>query len=157
MYANGTVGKANYTGTGVPSGLNVADTPAYTQGSVRTPTRPMGWIWASSRSALAATTTTTARYHNQAYVAPFNNVNLFFNYTIRNHSMFDQSKISFSINNLLNNENIPDISSFNSPVPAGTSAYLATTAASPLDQLNLTSGRSFMVSFKIGVFPHHGE
>ena len=32
LYANGTVDKANYVGTGVPSGLNVADTPSYTQG-----------------------------------------------------------------------------------------------------------------------------
>jgi iron complex outermembrane receptor protein len=32
LYANGTVGKATYTGTGVPSGLNVSDTPAYTPG-----------------------------------------------------------------------------------------------------------------------------
>ncbi len=35
--------------------------------------------------------------------------------------MFDQSKISFSINNLFNSEDITDVFPFNSPTPVGTS------------------------------------
>ena len=54
-------------------------------------------------------------YHNQAYVAAYNNVNLFLNYTIRKESFFDGSKVSFSINNLFNSENITDVYPSNSP------------------------------------------
>jgi iron complex outermembrane receptor protein len=97
-------------------------------------------------------------YHNQAYVAPYNNVNLFLNYTLRKeNSMFDQSKVSFSINNLFNSEDITDVFPFNSPTPVGTSAYIATTTPSPLDQINLTAGRSFMVTFKMGLFPNRSK
>jgi iron complex outermembrane receptor protein len=97
-------------------------------------------------------------YHNQAYVAPYNNVNLFLNYTLRReNSIFDQSKISFSVNNLFNSENITDVFLATSPTPVGTSAYFATTATSPLDQINLTAGRSFVVSFKVGIFPNHNS
>jgi iron complex outermembrane receptor protein len=92
-------------------------------------------------------------YHNQVHIDPYNNVNLFLNYTIRKNSFFDGSKVSFSINNLFNSENITDTFPFNSPTPTGTSAYFATTTPSPLDQINLTAGRSFVVSFKLGVFP----
>ena len=90
-------------------------------------------------------------------VAPYNNVNLFLNYTIRKHSIFDQSKVSFSINNLFNSENITDVFPYNSPTPAGSSQYFATTAPSPLDQINLTAGRSFVVTFKLSVFPNRHE
>jgi iron complex outermembrane receptor protein len=96
-------------------------------------------------------------YHNQAYVAPYNNVNLFLNYTLHKTSFFDQSKVSFSINNLFNNENFTDIFPFNSPTAVNGSAYIATTAPSPLDQVNLSSGRSFVVTFKMGMFPGHRE
>jgi hypothetical protein len=71
--------------------------------------------------------------------------------------MFDQSKISFSINNMFNSENITDVFSFNSPTPVNGSAYLASTTPSPLDQINLTAGRSFMVSFKLGLFPNRAR
>jgi iron complex outermembrane recepter protein len=87
-------------------------------------------------------------------IAPYNNVNLFLNYTICKHSMFDQSKISFSINNLFNSENITDVFPFNSATPVNGSAYFATTTPSPLDQINLTAGRSFVVRFKLGLFPN---
>jgi iron complex outermembrane receptor protein len=71
--------------------------------------------------------------------------------------MFDQSKISFNINNLFDSENITDVFPYNSPTPVGTSAYYATTATSPLDQINLTAGRSFMVTFKMGLFPSRSK
>jgi iron complex outermembrane receptor protein len=156
LYSNGTVGKANYTGTGVPSGLNVTDTPSYTQGlGVTYQSRGMDLGIIEKR--VGSYYDDNGSYHNQVYVAPYNNVNLFLNYTIRKNSMFDQSKISFSINNLFNSENITDVFSFNSPTPVGGSAYIATTATSPLDQINLTSGRSFVVTFKMGLFQGRHE
>jgi iron complex outermembrane recepter protein len=156
VYANGTVGKANYTGTGVPSGLNVADTPAYTQGLGLT-YQAHGMDLGLIEKRVGGYYNDNGSFHNQAFVEPYNNVNLFLNYTIHKESFFDGSKISFSINNLFNSENITDIFPFNSPTPVGTSAYLASTAVSPLDQLNLTSGRSFVVSFTLGMLPgrHH--
>ena len=157
LYANGTVGKATYRGTGVPSGLNVTDTPSYTQGlglTYQSHGMDMGII----EKRVGSYYDDNGSYHNQVSVAPYNNVNLFLNYTLRKeNSMFDQSKISFSINNLFNSEDITDVFPYNSPTPVGTSAYFATTATSPLDQINLTAGRSFMVTFKMGLFPNRSK
>ncbi len=152
LYANGTVGKANYEGTGVPSGLNVADTPAYTQGLGLT-YQAHGMDLGVIEKRVGSYYDDNGSFHNQAYVAPFNNVNLFLNYTLRRNSLFDESKISFGINNLFNSEDVTDVFPFNSPVPVNGSAYNAVTPTSPLDQLNLTSGRSFVVTFKVGIFP----
>jgi iron complex outermembrane recepter protein len=156
LYANGTVGKANYTGTGVPSGLNVTDTPSYTQGLGVT-YQNRGIDLGIIEKRVGSYYDDNGSYHNQVYVAPYNNVNLFLNYTLRKNSFFDESKIGFSINNLFNSENITDVFPYNSPTPVGGSAYIATTATSPLDQINLTSGRSFVVSFKMGLFPGRHE
>jgi iron complex outermembrane recepter protein len=155
VYANGTVGKATYRGSGVPSGLNVTDTPSYTQDLAVT-YQKHGMDLGIIEKRVGSYYDDNGSYHNQVYVAPYNNVNLFLNYTFRKEdSIFDQSKISFSINNLFNSENITDVFPFNSPTPVGSSAYFATTTASPLDQINLTAGRSFVVTFKMGLFPNH--
>ena len=157
VYANGTVGKATYTGAGVPSGLNVADTPAYTQGLGVT-YQAHGMDLGLIEKRVGGYYNDNGAFHNQAYVAPYNNVNLFLNYTLRKKAQcFDESKISLSINNLFNSEDITDVFIFNSPTPVNGSAYIATTTPSPLDQLNLTSGRSFVVSSKVGVFPSRRE
>jgi iron complex outermembrane receptor protein len=156
LYANGTVDKAQYTGTGVPSGLNVADTPSYTQDLALT-YQDHGYDLGIIEKRVGAYYDDNGSYHNQAYVAPYNNVNLFLNYTLRKHILFDQSKISFSINNLFNSENVTDVFPFNSPAAINGSAYFATTTVSPLDQLNLTAGRSFTVSFRMGIFPNRHE
>jgi hypothetical protein len=71
--------------------------------------------------------------------------------------MFDGSKIGLSINNLFNSEDVTDTFPYINPAPVGSSQYLATTPASPLDQLNLTAGRSVVVTFKMGLFPNRRE
>jgi iron complex outermembrane recepter protein len=153
LYANGTVGKATYRGTGVPSGLNVTDTPAYTQ-AVGVTYQNRGMDLGIIEKRVGNYYDDNGSYHNQVYVAPYNNVNVFLNFTYRKRdSIFDQSKLSFSINNLLNSQNITDVFPFNSPTPINGSAYFATTTPSPLDQINQTAGRSFMVTFKVGIFP----
>lgn len=156
LYANGTVGKANYVGSGVPSGIYVADSPSYTQNLALT-YQAHGYDLGIIEKRVGDYYDDNGAYHNQAYVAPNNNVNLFLNYTLRKSSMFDQSKISFSINNLFNSESITDVFPYNSAVPIGNSAYYASTPISPLDQVNLTAGRGFTVSFRLGVFPGHRE
>jgi len=153
VYANGTVGKATYTGSGVPSDLYVADTPTYTQGLALT-YQAHGFDLGVIEKRVGDHYNDNGSYHNQVYDAPFNNVNLFLNYTLRNHSIFNESKIRFSINNLFNDESVLDVASSNSAVAVGSSAYLATTAPSPLDQMSLTAGRSYMVTFRMGIFPN---
>jgi iron complex outermembrane receptor protein len=156
LYANGTVGKANYVGTGVPSGINVADSPSYTQDLALT-YQAHGYDLGVIEKRVGDYYDDNGGYHNQAYIAPNNNVNVFLNYTLRKNRTFDESKLSFSVNNLFNSENFTDVFPFNSAVPVGNSAYYATTPISPLDQVNLTSGRSFTVSFRVGVFPNRHE
>ena len=156
LYANGTVGKATYTGTGVPSGLNVSDTPNYTQGLALT-YQNHGLDLGIDEKRIGRYYDGNGSYYNQVYIAPNNNVNLFLNYTIRKNSLFDQSKIGFGINNFFNSESITDVALANSATPVNGSAYFATTAPSPLDQLFLTAGRSFTVTFKMGIFPKRGE
>ncbi len=153
-YANGSVGKAQYTGSGVPSGLWVANTPAYTEGLGLTYQQHnfdlgafqklIGPMWSDNKA-----------YHNQVYNGAFNTANLFLNYTVHNHSLFDQSKINLSVNNLFNSENIIGVTSSNSAVPVVVggvaSTYLATTAISGNDLLSLTPGRSIMLSVTFGL------
>jgi iron complex outermembrane recepter protein len=153
-YLNGTVGKGNYVGAGVPSGLNVADTPSYTQGLGLT-YQAHGIDAGLVEKRIGDHYNDNGSYHNQVYVPGFTNLNLFLNYTIRKNSFFDQSKIGIAINNLTNKQAITDVIPFNSAAPINGSAYLATTAISPLDQLSQTAGRSIMVTFKMGLFPHN--
>jgi iron complex outermembrane receptor protein len=156
LYANGTVGQAQYTGAGVPSGLWVANTPSYTEGLGLTYQqrnfdlgifqKEIGPMWNDNKS-----------YHNQVYVAPFDLVNLFLNYTIRNNTRFDQTKIGLSFNNLFNAENTIGVTPATAAVPVVVngvnSAYLATTTAAGGDLLTLTPGRSVMLSVTFGFLP----
>ena len=154
VYANGTAGKATYTGSGVPSDLRVADTPAYTQ-SLALTYQAHGFDLGVVEKRVGDHYNDNGSFHNQVYDAPFTNVNLFLNYTLRNHSIFNESKVRFSINNLFDDKSILDVASSNSATAVGGSTYLAATAPSPLDQLSLTAGRSYMVTFRMGIFPNH--
>jgi hypothetical protein len=141
VYGNATVGKATYVGSGVPSNLWVADTPLYTQGAGLTWQQQnfdlglfeqrIGPMWNDNRA-----------YHNQVAINPFNMLNVFLNYTVRNHTRFDQTHPGLSFNNLLNEQDVIGITSANKAVPemvgGVSSTYLATTAAVPGDLLTLT-------------------
>jgi iron complex outermembrane recepter protein len=154
LYANGSVGHAQYTGAGVPSGLWVANTPSYTQGLGFTYQqrnfdlgifqKRIGPMWNDNKS-----------YHNQVAIDPFTMVNLFLNYTIRNNSRFDQTKIGLSFNNLLNSENTIGVTPANAAVPVSiggvNSTYLANTTPAGGDLLTLTPGRSVMLSVTFGL------
>jgi iron complex outermembrane receptor protein len=73
--------------------------------------------------------------------------NLFFNYTLRGHSLFDQSKIKLSVNNLFDYHDVVGLS----PGVGATAAVPF--APSALDQLQLLPGRSVMVTFQVGLAP----
>jgi iron complex outermembrane receptor protein len=156
-YVNGTVGRATYTGTGIPSGLYVADAPLYTQAIALT-YQAHGFDLGAIENRIGDHYDDAGAYHNQVWDAPTNNVNVYLNYTLRKSgSFFNESKLSFSANNLLNDESILDVTSYNAPAAVSGSKYYATTAQSPLDTLSLTSGRSFTVQFRMGIFPKRGE
>jgi iron complex outermembrane receptor protein len=157
VYANGTAGSATYTGSGVPSGLYVADTPLYTQALAVT-YQAHGLDLGAVEKRVGDHYNDNGTYHNQVWDSPTNNVNIYLNYTLRkSDSFFNESKISFSVNNLFNDESILDVGSSNSPAAVNGSAYYATTATSPLDTLSLTTARSYMFSIRMGIFPNRGE
>ena len=87
-------------------------------------------------------------YHQTVPLDPFWMSNLFFNYTIRNGSKFDQSKIKLSFNNLLDNHNIVDIGAANA-----TTGSLVLYNPSPSDTTQLLPGRAVMVTFQLGFSP----
>ncbi len=84
-------------------------------------------------------------YHQNVKLDPFWVSNLFFNYTIRNGSRFDNSKIKLSFDNLFDQHNIVDNSPANG-VTADNQPYMP----SSLDALELLPGRSVMITFQFG-------
>jgi iron complex outermembrane receptor protein len=157
LYANGTAGKATYTGTGIPSDLYVADAPLYTQALALT-YQAHGLDLGVIEKRVGDHYNDAGAYHNQVWDTPTNNVNLYLNYTLRKtNSLFNESKIGFSVNNLMNDRSILDVGPAGTTTPVNGSAYLATTSTSPLDTLSLTTDRSFTVQFRMGIFPKRAE
>ena len=123
-YANGTVGQAQDTGAGVPSGLWVANTPAFTQGSGLT-YQQRNLDLGVFQKCVGPMRSDNKTFHNQVPIQPFNSVNLFMNYTVRNNTWFDQTKIALSFNNLFNEQDVIGVSPGNAAVPvvAGASCF----------------------------------
>jgi len=98
-------------------------------------------------------------YHNQASISPFNVTNAYVNYTVRNRSIFDQTKIRLSADNLFDQHNITALT------PAGTTTsnvipgtayvnpFIQTTPISGSDNPTFIAGRCFMVSVTFGFAP----
>jgi len=103
------------------------------------------------------------QYHNQAIVDPFSTVDTYFNYTVRNHSIFDQTKIRLSATNLLDSHNVQSLTLGGSPtagtIPGATPGttltdqFLATSQINGQDQPSIMAGRSFSVSVTFGLSP----
>lgn len=103
-------------------------------------------------------------YHNQAVIAPFNTVNTYVNYTIRNHSIFDQTKIRLDAINLLDAHNIQSLTLATNATAA---TFVGTNGTTYTDQFNATTGftsagadtpgimagRSFSVTVTFGFAP----
>jgi iron complex outermembrane receptor protein len=153
FYANGTVGTAKYisqTVNGVVNpnyGLWVANTPANTESLGLTYqqkyldlgifNKRVGEMWNDGTASFGTA--------NQVIpIAPFNVTNVFFNYTVRNGSHFDQTKLRFTVNNLFDQHNITSV----------TQAATSTTyVPGPSDTLGLLPGRSFTLSVTFGYAP----
>jgi iron complex outermembrane receptor protein len=85
--------------------------------------------------------------HEATQLDPFWMNNLFINYTVRKHSIFDQSKIKLSINNLFDSHDVVGLS------PGVSATSTVSYKQDGTDQLQLLPGRSVMVSFQFGFAP----
>jgi iron complex outermembrane receptor protein len=80
-------------------------------------------------------------------INPFNLLNVYVNYTVKNASWLRGSKIGLAINNLADSHNVVGITPFTAAT--ATAPYVA----NPGDQLNLLPGRSVMVTLTAGWAP----
>jgi iron complex outermembrane receptor protein len=172
LYLNGTASNAYYSGSlnagtqttpyyqKAPSGLWVASTPTDTEFQGLT-YQNHGFDLGIFNHRVGEERVDNGQYHNQAIIAPFSTVNTFINYTIRNHSIFDGTKIRLDATNLLDSHNIQSNSLAGSPltqlIPGTTyTDQFTTTGPTPIngaDTPGIMAGRSFSVSATFGFAP----
>ena len=161
LYGNLSLGSAKYQeGANYPNGgLWVANTPRDVEG--------MSLLWQHRNYDMGVTWKRVGQYYqdngsltekingisvpvpvDEAYsIQPWNLINLFMNYTIKNSSHFRGTKIQLAFNNLANSHNL-----------VGITPGVAATAAAPYvqsqsDLLNLLPGRSISVTITGGYAP----
>jgi iron complex outermembrane receptor protein len=159
LFLNGTVGQAKYESASAQAATGT--TPA-------TPASPSAWVANAPHDTESEGLTyhdkrldlgifnkrigsrwdDNGAYHQSVPYQPFSMTNLFFNYSLRGNSFFDQSKIKFSVNNLLDNHDVVTIGAA-TPVSGSTVVY----TPSQSDTMQLLPGRSFMVTFQMGLNP----
>ena len=99
-------------------------------------------------------------FHQTIPEDPFWMNNLFVNYNVRNHSIFDGSKIKLSVNNLFDDHSIVAISAANDATNYygvnGTKVTQSLQRYSPSwnDSIEKQAGRSVMVTFQVGLTRH---
>ncbi|HXR37883.1 MAG TPA: TonB-dependent receptor [Terracidiphilus sp.] len=172
LYLNSTADNAYYSGKlnagtqaapyleQAPGGLWVASTP--------TDTEQQGLTYQSHdldlgifNHRVGEERVDNGQYHNQAIIAPFSTLNTYVNYTVRNHSIFDGTKIRLDATNLLDSHNIQSLSL------AGAAQTLTIPGATVTDQFNtsgptpingadtpgIMAGRTFSVTVTFGFAP----
>jgi len=148
IFLNGTVASAKYVSTATTPELWVAGAPHDTETEGITYQKKswdLGFFNKRVGSQWNDNTDASGNLLHQAIpIAPFSVSNLFLNYTLRNGSKWDQSKVRLSFNNLFNNNNNTATTAANT----GTAANPFTPAGG--DQLTLVPGRSVMVTFQMG-------
>jgi iron complex outermembrane receptor protein len=161
LYLNGTLGSAKYAeGPGIPNGgLWVADTPKnveslaflwrYKNWDVGLIDKRVGTLYNDNGTLTYLIGGIKIPYPvDQAItINPFNMVNVFVNYQIKNQSWLRGSKLGLAVNNLADSHNVVGIT----PFTAATSTVAF--APNPGDLLNLLPGRSVMVTFTMGYAP----
>ncbi len=174
LYLSGTASNAYYSGSlnagtatapfnqRAPAGLWVAQTPTDTEMQGLT-YRSHGLDLGIFNHRVGEQRVDNGQYHNQAIITPFSTVNAFINYTVRNRSILDGTKIRLSANNPLDSHNIQSLSLTNSPFPAANSSlpagdtdqFNASTAISGLDTPGIMAGRNFAVTATFGFAPRN--
>jgi len=151
VFLNGTVASAKYVATTTTPELWVASAPknTATEGiTYQDRNWDLGFI--NKRVGPQWNDNTDANgnlLHQAIPIDPFTVSNMFLNYTVRNGSRFDQSKVRLSLNNLFNNNNIAGVTAANT----GTAAVPF--VANGYDMLTTVPGRSVMVTFQFGFSP----
>jgi iron complex outermembrane receptor protein len=168
---------ANTTATAVdapvyeraPSGLWVASTPTDTEEQGLT-YQNYGFDLGIFNHRIGEQRVDNGAYHNQAIIPVFSTVGTYVNYTIRNRSIFDGTKLRLSATNLLDSHNIQSNSLAGSPSLIylnGGGTCSSPTASNPCDAFNTNgptpinggdtpgpmAGRSFSVSATFGFAP----
>lgn len=148
IYGNATFGSAKYQEEPnyLYGGRWVANTPRNVQG--------LSGLYQHRNMDFGITLKRVGQYYqdNGAQIEaitinPYELVNVFMNYTIKNPSHFRGTKIQLSINNLANSHALVGIS-------AGAAGTVAVPyVQSPLDQLNLLPGRSISLTITGGYAP----
>ena len=188
VYLNATKGSATYDGTlsvnpttgtatpantvvvQAPSGLWVSGTPSDTEAEGVT-WQQKQWDLGIFNKRVGSQWTDNGAYHNQQRVDPFSGTDAYINYTIRNESRFNQTKVRLSFNNLFNSHNETSVTpggalvtqSFTSGGLTYTNPFNATTTSSPgytggvnlADNPTLLPGRSVILSVVFGFSPKH--
>ena len=175
FYMNGSASNAYYSGSlnagtvtapyyqKAPSGLWVAQTPTDTEAQGLTYTSK-GLDLGFFNKRIGEMRVDNKAYHNQAIIAPFSTVDTYINYTVRNHSIFDQTKVRLSANNLLDAHNLQSLTLGTKPTTTTfvgangttyTDQFNATTgyASAGADSTGIMAGRSFAVSVTFGFAP----
>jgi iron complex outermembrane receptor protein len=176
LYLNATAANAYYSGTlnagteaapyyqSAPRGLWVAQTPTDTEMQGLT-YQKSGFDLGIFNKRVGIERLDNGQYHNQGIVPPFSTLGAYFNYTIRNRSIFDQTKIRFDGTNLLDAHNVQSDTFAASPltttIPGTTlTDQFNTTGPTPIngqDTPSLMAGRSFSVSVTFGFAPEGGK
>jgi iron complex outermembrane receptor protein len=171
-YLNATKGTAYYSGSlnagtaaspyaqNAPSGLWVSQTPSDTE-AIGVTYQAKGLDFGFFDKRIGSERMDNGAYHNQAIVDPFSTTNAYINYTVRGHSIFDQTKIRLISNNLLNQHNLQSVGLTAAPltqlIPGTTYTDLFnTTGPTPLagsDTPSFMAGRSFSISVTFGIAP----
>jgi iron complex outermembrane recepter protein len=161
LYLNGTMGSAKYAGgQNYPNGgFWVANTPK----NIET----VAFLWRHKNWDVGLTDKRVGTLYNDngtltyliggikvpfpvneaITISPFNVLNVFVNYQIKNQSWLRGSKIGVAVNNVADSHNVVGITPF---TPATTTAAFVPNAG---DQMNLLPGRSVMATFTIGWAP----
>ncbi len=159
IFLNGTVGEAKYEAASAKAATAaspaVAASPVAWVASAPHDTESMGVTWQDKsldlgffNKRIGTRYDDDGAYHQNITYDPFWMSNIFLNYTVRKGTLFDNSKVKLSFNNLFDNHDITSIAAANS-----VSGSLVPYAPNGNDQLQLLPGRSVMVTFQIGLSP----
>jgi iron complex outermembrane recepter protein len=159
VFLNGTVGQAKYVAAAANTALGSPATPELWVAGAPHDTETEGVTYQDQHWGLGFinkrvgyqwndnTDANGILLHQAIPIAPFSVSNVFMNYTLRNGSKWDQSKLRLSFNNLFNDNN----NTLTTAANPGTAAVPYT--ADGGDQLTLVPGRSVMVTFQLGFSP----
>jgi iron complex outermembrane receptor protein len=172
LYLNATAANAYYAGAvnagtqaapylqQAPGGLWVASTPTDTEQQGLT-YQSRGLDLGIFNHRVGEERVDNGQYHNQGIIPTFSTVNTYVNYTVRNRSIFDGTKIRLDATNLLDSHNVQSLTLAGSPtaltIPGTTYTdqfnTSGPTSINGADTPGLMAGRSFAVTVTFGFAP----